>query len=118
MNAEVVRLGVGVWMTCDDPMVSVSSAIAIEAMQALGLDPNDWRQRGRVIAAISERVNATLDGIAKIESVDQRYGDVFEILKRLLEARHGGVLPLPSDVNVDITQGMSSEDFIRKGRDE
>lgn len=44
--------------------MSVARAIAIDAMQAMGLDPAEWRLRDRVIVAISERVNRTLDGVA------------------------------------------------------
>jgi hypothetical protein len=59
-----VRSSVGVWMTKDDACVSVARMIAIDAMQAMGFDPAEWRLRDRVIEAISERVNRTLDGVA------------------------------------------------------
>jgi len=41
--------------------VSVSRAIATDVMLALGLDPNDFRTRDKIINSIYKRVNGMLD---------------------------------------------------------
>ena len=59
-----IRSSVGVWMAPDGACVSVARMIAIEAMQAMGLDPTEWRLRDKIIMAISDRVNGTMDFVA------------------------------------------------------
>jgi hypothetical protein len=44
---------------------SVARAVAEVAMQSVGLDPSDFRQRDRIIIAISGMVNAALDAATK-----------------------------------------------------
>lgn len=51
-----------VWMTdIGDESVSVSRLVAVDAMRALGLDPNDFRTRDKIIMAISGTINAAMD---------------------------------------------------------
>lgn len=66
MSFKVVRSSVGVWMAQDEEMVSVSRMIAIDAMRAMGLDPNEWRLRDEIISAICQRVDGTLDSVAQM----------------------------------------------------
>ena len=53
----------GVWMSVASPYESVSRLIAIDAMKALDLDPNDFRTRDKIINGINNRVNGTLDAV-------------------------------------------------------
>lgn len=55
----VRRTDVGVWLLPDGK--SVERTIAERAMQSLGLDPNDFKQRDRVVLAISATVTSALD---------------------------------------------------------
>ena len=50
-----------VWMLDSESCCSAERAIAVDAMLALGLDPNDWRLRDKLIQAISPRVTGMLD---------------------------------------------------------
>jgi len=60
-----VRSDVGVWMADEERCESVARMVAIDAMIALGLDPREFKTRDRVITAISDRINGTLDTVAK-----------------------------------------------------
>lgn len=53
----------GVWMHSIDRTESVARMVAIDAMIALKMDPNDWRVRDEIISWISPRINATLDAV-------------------------------------------------------
>ena len=44
---------------------SVARAVAIDAMQALGLDPNHWRTRDKLVLAIYPRIDAALDAVSQ-----------------------------------------------------
>lgn len=54
----------GVWMASRERCESVSRMVAIEAMEAAGLDPDDFRLRDRIINAIHHRINGSLDDAA------------------------------------------------------
>jgi len=55
------RTGEGVWLADKDKCVSVSRMIAEDVMVALGYDVLDFKIRDRIIAAIANRVDGTLD---------------------------------------------------------
>lgn len=57
------RSDVGVWMHSEERTESVARMVAIDAMVALGLNPNDFKTRDKIIGAISDRINATLDHV-------------------------------------------------------
>lgn len=54
------RSSVGVWMDGDSSK-SISRVIAIDCMLALGLDPDDWRTRDKIIMGICRGVDEVLD---------------------------------------------------------
>ena len=55
----------GVWMYDIAACESVARGIAIDAMQALGLDPDHWRTRDKLIFAICPRIDAALDAVSQ-----------------------------------------------------
>lgn len=67
MNAEQreqrpYRSECGVWMESSESSQSIARAIAVDVMRALGLDHiNDFRTRDKIICAIGNRVDRTLD---------------------------------------------------------
>ncbi len=61
MKYEVSRHESGVWASDENPAESASRLVAIDAMVALGLDPNDFRTRDKIITGISDRINGMLD---------------------------------------------------------
>lgn len=58
------KLDDSVWMTSKDSQVSVAREIAMLAILAMDLDPNDFRLRDKVIVAISNVVAHSLDAVA------------------------------------------------------
>jgi hypothetical protein len=48
-------------MLDSEACISAERAIVVDAMTALGLDPNDWRTRDKLIVAISPRVTGMLN---------------------------------------------------------
>ena len=63
---SATRSGDGIWMSDAKQWCSVSRMIAIDVMMAMGLDPNDFRTRDKIINGINDRVNGTLDSISQI----------------------------------------------------
>ena len=61
-----VRSPEGVWMYDIAACESVARAVAIDAMQALGLDPDHWRTRDKLIFAICPRIDAALDAVSQV----------------------------------------------------
>lgn len=60
----VVKSDCGIWMQDEQRFISVARAIAVDAMLALKLDPaSDFMTRDKIIAAISDRVQRTLDEV-------------------------------------------------------
>ena len=57
------RSDVGVWMYNEERTESVSRMVAIDAMIALGLNPEDFKTRDKIIVAISDRINGTLEHV-------------------------------------------------------
>ena len=60
---SAVRSDVGVWMSDDDKFGSVARMVAIDVIEQLGY-PDDFRLRDRMIMAIKDRINGTLDFVA------------------------------------------------------
>ena len=58
---KVRRSPEGVWLTDGGRYESVARAVAVDAMRALGLDPNDYRTRDKIIAGIHVRLEGSLD---------------------------------------------------------
>ena len=57
------RSSCGVWMHDESRCESVARMVAIDCMVSLGLDPNDFRTRDKIIVAISGRINQVLDEV-------------------------------------------------------
>ena len=70
---------VGVWMSNDYLCESVSRMVAIDAMIALDLDPNDFRIRDRIIKGICKRIDGTLDSVNNITKITDWCRDVVYI---------------------------------------
>lgn len=71
----VSRSAEGVWMSDDE---SVSRKVAIDAMVAMGLNPDDFWIRDRLIMAISDRIDGSLDAVCetlrgRIETGEERH---------------------------------------------
>ncbi len=56
----------GVWMASE--WESVARAIAVEAITAMDLDPDDFRLRDKVIVAIANTVDESLDSVDSAHS--------------------------------------------------
>ena len=77
---------VGVWMSNDYLCESVSRMVAIDAMIALDLDPNDFRIRDRIIKGICKRIDGTLDSVNNITTCQNCQSEVdLECLKNSME---------------------------------
>lgn len=66
---QAVRSPEGEWMANGGRCEPIARLVAIDAMLALGLDPSDFRTRYKLIDAISDRINGTLDSVAGTQSV-------------------------------------------------
>ena len=56
------RSETGVWMSSENrTQVSVARQLAVDMMLALGMDPDDFNTRDKIILAISPRVEGVLD---------------------------------------------------------
>lgn len=66
MKQKLTKDG-SVWMVNDEGVVHTSAArtVAVDAMNAIGLDPQDWRQRDAVINGISANLTWMLDYVHK-----------------------------------------------------
>lgn len=65
---DVEKSEVGVWMADVEKTESVARAVAVDAMLALGIDPNDFRRRDKLIEAIYPRINGSLDSAASCKA--------------------------------------------------
>lgn len=61
----VTKTDCGVWMYDDGSGISVSRRVAMDVMRTLGLDPNDFRTRDKIITGISNTVDDVLDSVSE-----------------------------------------------------
>ena len=59
----VIKSGT-VWMTQNRQSISAARVIAEDVMTELGMDPNDWRTRDRIIATVSPTLTGMLNYVA------------------------------------------------------
>lgn len=57
------RIGT-VWMQDAEHCISLARAVAVDCMNVLGLDANDFRIRDKIISAISARINQSMNAAA------------------------------------------------------
>ena len=78
----VKKSDVGVWMDNEDRFESVARMIAIDCMAALGMDHvHDFRTRDKIIAAISPRVQRTLDDVSRCYRYPMKSIDVPDVAR-------------------------------------
>ena len=58
------RSDTGVWLSVEDRVqISVARQLAVDMMVSLGMDPEDFKTRDKIIMAISPRVEGVLDHV-------------------------------------------------------